>query len=106
MLNAYMGYSRSAGSSEAACLIFAHTGKEAKKVGYQTIRDWGATPWTDFAVKRLNAPHLLSEADTNKFSAGTPHVIESPKVCPVCEKWGGALLENVKAGCNFCDGDD
>jgi len=105
MLNAYMGYSRSAGAREGACLIFAHTGKEARKIGYPTIRDWFDAPWIDFAVKRLNAPHLFFEADESKLAIEKPHVVENPNVCPVCETWGGAPLTNGRAGCDYCDGD-
>ncbi len=86
MLKPYMGFSRSAGAEEGACLIFARTVKEAKRIGFPTVGGWLDTPWTDFAVQRLNAPHLLNEASPDKMASGTPHVIASPKICPVCEK--------------------
>lgn len=106
MLNMYMGYSRGAGQQEGACLIFANTGKEAKKIGYRTICDWFDGGFTDMAVKRLKAPHLMAEADAAKLAAGTPHVVECPKVCPVCERWGGEPLKEGGLGCEHCGGDD
>ena len=38
-MNAYMGYSRIAGRSEGAVLIFANTSKEAKKVFWNNDPD-------------------------------------------------------------------
>jgi hypothetical protein len=103
MLNAYMGYDRKAGEGEGACLIFAHTAKAAKKVGHAQIADWFDTPWIDMGVRKLDKPHLFAEANPEKLAAEVPHVIESPKVCPVCEKWGGLPEGN---GCEYCGGDD
>lgn len=100
MLNAYMGYSRSAGSAEGACLIFAQTGKEAKKVGYPTMCDWFAMPWTDMAVKRLNKPHLFAEADAAKLAANVPHAVEAPKTCPSCHMWGEEVGDDGQ--CGYC----
>ena len=106
MLNMYIGYSRSVGQQEGACLIFANTGKEAKKIGFPTIADWFGSEWIDMAVNRLNAPHLMTEADVEKLEAGKPHVIDCPTVCPVCEQWGGAPLTNGRNGCENCGGED
>jgi hypothetical protein len=106
MLHTYMGYSRNMGQGEGACLIFANTGKEAKKIGFPTIADWFGSEWIDMAVKRLNKPHLLAEANAEKFAAGKPHVVECPEVCPVCQQWGGELLTNWRRGCENCGGED
>lgn len=106
MLNMYMGYSRGAGQQEGACLIFAHTGKEAKNIGYPTICEWFDGGFIDMAVKRLNAPHLMAEADAKKMETGIPHVVECPTTCPVCKTWGGAPLKDGRQGCDCCGGDD
>lgn len=104
MLNTYMGYSRSAGQAEGACLIFAHTSREAKRVCWPTVCDWFDGGFTDVAIKRLQAPHLMAEADAVKLAAGTPHVIECPNACPVCEYWGNLTLEDGN-GCEGCGGE-
>lgn len=102
MLNAYMGFDRKAGEGEGACLIFAHTAKEAKKVGHAQVADWFDTPWIDMGVRKLDKTHLFAEADAEKLAAGVPHVIECPKTCPTCKTWGGEPKGN---GCDYCDGD-
>ena len=83
-----MGYSRSAGSCEGAVLVFAHNAKEARILIWHNglvVEDW-----IDTAVKLMrNSVWLYDEMVSQE-----PHVIDSPKVCVMCELWGNELNEN------------
>lgn len=99
----YMGYDHSIGGAEGACLIVANTVKEGKVIGFDTVQDWFDTEWIDFRVCLIkeNIDYLIeNEVDKDKWKAGTPHVIDDPKVCPYCELWGGG--EVVDEHCNYC----
>lgn len=95
ILSAYMGYDKIAGSEEGACLIFARSSREAKRIGYPIVCGWFGSDYIDFRVQRLKEPYLfkLKERDG-------PHVIESPPICDHCELWGGEPIETDE--CNFC----
>lgn len=80
-----------------ACLVFAHTAREAKKMGYEVLKDWNwVAEWIDARVRWLKKSDFLYEqdADKEKLENGTPHVIESPKSCPACGRWGFKLSKN------------
>ena len=101
MLNMYMGFSRGAGSEEGACLVFAHTAKEARKLAHRTMCDWFDGEWIDTAVRRLRGkPWLMLEADMAKLAEDEPHVIECPATCATCEQWGH---EQIGGHCTNCD---
>lgn len=93
MLNIYMGFSRCAGPEEGAMLIFAHTAREARKIGY---RYWWEYEYIDFAVRRMrNCDWLYQEANILKLACDEPHAIDNPKSCSHCETWGGSpILED------------
>jgi hypothetical protein len=95
-LKLYMGYSRLAGSTEGACLVFANNRKEARKVAFQCLRCWwGEQEWTDTKVQWLkNEDYLYKQANVEKLEKNIPHVIESPQACKKCELWGAELNEN------------
>ena len=95
MMKAYMVYSISAGSAEGACLVFASTAKEARKLGAKYIYDWFMTDWVDVGVRWLRDRDLLfGEADQDKLKNNTPHAIENPETCSVCGFWGVSRIEN------------
>ena len=93
MLNAYMIYSRCAGPSEGAALVFAHTVREARKIGWQTVgRDY-TDEYIDFAANRIrNEEYLYLEASAILLAADKPHIIESPRSCKSCEMWGKSVI--------------
>jgi hypothetical protein len=94
-LKMYMGYDVTLGNREAACLIFAHDTKEAKKIGFAVVNSWFDTDWIDMRVKQLRMEeHLYKEANPEKLAAGIAHVIESPRICQKCEMWGEEINEN------------
>lgn len=97
-LNPYMV---SEGEPEnGACLVFAHTAKEARRVGWPTVSMWGGGEWIECRATRLwKSDHLFTEADQAKLTADVPHVIESPPACTTCEMWGGK--PNL-GGCSLC----
>jgi len=96
-MNIYMGFSRTAGPEEGAILIFAHTAKEARVIG------WGwswCDEYIDFGVRRLrNSDWLYKEANQLKLQNDIPHATDNPHSCKRCEMWGHAeILEN-----GFCE---
>jgi len=94
-LKPYVGYDANVGMHEGACLIFGFSAREARKVGYQQVRDWFDTEWIDMRAVRLwEAAHLFKEGDEEKLSRNITHVIESPETCRVCGYWGKSLNES------------
>ena len=97
MLNIYMGYSKDAGSAEAACLIFAPTAKFAKKLARPIVESWFGGDFFDVRVDRLwDAEHLRGQMKCDE-----PHAIESPDTCPRCEIWGHEPMEDGQR-CENC----
>lgn len=94
-LNVYMGYPRSVGSGEGACLIFAHTAREAKRLAWpEIVYDLGAEDFTNVAIKRLrDKEYLYSQGDQEKLARGEPHVIFAPTSCRECGYWTPPLNE-------------
>ena len=89
MLKTYMGYSRATGAEEGAILIFAHSVKEARKVGWNTLGSTLTDEYIDFAATLLrNTPWLRDEAYGLKLANDQAHVIDNPKSCKECETWG------------------
>jgi len=89
-LKMYMGYWREAGSSEGACLIFAHTSREAKKLAFRVLSGWSPdTEWIDVGIKLIkDSDYLYKEANQELLKNNVSHSIESPKCCKRCEQWG------------------
>lgn len=100
-LKMYMGYSRAGGSEFGAVLIFAHTVREARIVGFTELL---TDEYIDFAANLI--PHentwLLENADQDKLKNNIPHVIDNPKTCNDCELWGHSkILDN--GSCEECE---
>ena len=99
-MNPYIVYDDSIGPQEGAAMVFAHTAREARKVGYPECRDWHGTAWIDCRARRLpSEPHLMEQAVSDQ-----PHIVHNPKTCERCGFWGGKPLEG--GGCEFCDAED
>jgi hypothetical protein len=78
---------------EGAILIFAHTAREARNIGWNDCPF--ETEFIDFATKRIrNENWLYEEADQNKLANGIPHVIDNPKTCLSCGCWGGCPIDD------------
>jgi len=89
-LKPYVVSSLSLGSREGACLVFAYSIKEAKKLGYPIINDWFDIEWIDCGVAWLkNKDWLFEEKRKDE-----PHVIENPKVCELCGVWGNEPFDD------------
>jgi len=89
-LKAYMVYSSYMGAYEGACLVFAYSVKEAKKLGYPIINDWFDIEWIDCkAIWLKNRDWLFKEKTKD-----SPHVIESPQTCSMCNVWGNEPYDN------------
>lgn len=99
-MRAYMVYSRLAGHQEWACLVFAKTAKEAKRVAYRSTC-W-FDEWIDVAVCWIkDNPKIFAQADKSKIADYVAHVIESPECCVRCHLWGSPL--NDKNICRSCE---
>ncbi len=96
-MKAYMAYDNVCGPSEGACLVFANTAREAKKISFPTVRGWLDTEFTDHRVKLLHDTHLF-----DLKAKDSPHVIENPPVCENCETWGGHPVD-APGHCGFCE---
>lgn len=100
-MNMYMGFSSSMGPQEGAVLIFAHTAREAKKIGWPAVSSFFTMEYTDMGVRRITDSHgwLWNEANQDKLRNDVPHVNDNPHSCKRCEMWGHAeILEN-----GFCE---
>lgn len=104
-LHIYMGFDSKAGSTEGAILIFANTSKEARKVGWGTMKALLNTAWIDMTVKRLrnNLDYLYGDAVQSKLEAEIPHAVDNMRDCPSCNLFGehgGPIDEN--GHCGYC----
>lgn len=101
-MNTYMVFSGSLGSEQGAFLVFAHTAREARKVGWPYASFTLTDEYIDLAARRLrNKPWLYNEGDQAKLSQGKPHVIEDPTSCSQCFYWGVSPIGDDKL-CNDC----
>lgn len=107
MLRMYMGYSASGGSSEGAILIFAHTAREARNVGWQVMGDeLTGGEFLDFRASRIRGCEWLrDECDKEKYANDQAHVIRDVKSCEACERWGESPigLDNLCLECRTED---
>jgi hypothetical protein len=89
MLKTYMGFSRGAGPEEGAILIFAHSVKEARKVGWNMMGCELTDEYIDFAATIIRkSPWLREEANALKLANDEAHVIDDPRSCDECGMWG------------------
>ena len=96
-MRAYMVYDRAAGSGEGACLVFAKTARDARKLAKPILGGWFNTEWFDIAVKwQRDLPDHLQALDT-----GEEQAIESPPTCPNCDCWGGKFVSDGEV-CTLC----
>lgn len=100
-LKIYMYFSRSAGPNEGAALVFAHTAKEAKAVGWARVADLFTDEYIDIGIRWLrDSDYLFKEGDPEKLKNNIPHANDSPTTCKACELWGEEL--NGKGYCYGC----
>ena len=100
-LKPYMVCSRTAGAAEGAILVFAHTVKEARKIGWKTgwLKDLCDGEWIDLQAYKINSePWIMKQAKSEE-----PHSIEIPETCHDCLMWGFELDE--KGLCESCSED-
>ena len=85
---------------EAACIVFAHTAREARKVGWATIHSWTSCNFIQVKAKWLSdSEHIFAQADREKLVLGKSHVVECPMVCSNCQQWGYVLDAD-----GYCEG--
>lgn len=90
-LKPYRAYSVSAGRAEGAILVIAPSVKVAKSLAWPVLRDWNCEEWIDMATNWIRSDRVLLLADQEKLATSIPHVIESPRCCPVCHLWSEQL---------------
>ena len=109
-LRAYIVYSISGGTHEGACLVFAQSVKEARKLGFSVTSDWFDSDWIDTGAEWLKGErytHLFrTEANQEKLKNGIAHVIESPKSCARCELWGSEIKDEICEDCKEVEEDE
>lgn len=94
-LKPYMGFDRNYGSENGACLIFAHSIKEAKPLAFGIVSMWCGIDYIDTGCNLIKGVAVFQYADQEKLKNNIPHVIESPPVCKFCNLWSGdGLNEN------------
>lgn len=73
---------------EGAALVFAHSAREAKRMGFDTIAGWFTVSYIEIVAHRLrrHEAYLRTLA-----TSAEPHVIESPPSCRRCELWGNPI---------------
>ena len=102
-----MAFSRSGGPIEGAVLVFANTAREAKKVAFPVMDGDIWDGWIDLAVWWLQGDdnkHLFeSEGDKELLARGLAHVIDNPKSCNACERWGPEIM--ASGMCDKCSRD-
>ncbi|TDX30797.1 hypothetical protein DFO67_10452 [Modicisalibacter xianhensis] len=98
-MNAYMGHDGE--PMDGACLVFANTAKEAKRLASPVIQDWMLCEYIDVRVQRIESPAWLLEnaADQEKLARGEPHVVENPPTCNGCELWHDELIDGYCESC-------
>lgn len=93
MLKPYMVFSNFSGSAEGALLVFAHSVREARKVGWRCFSGELTDQYIDFGANLIrNSDFLLAEADIPKLIADEPHGVWNIKSCKWCERWGQSAI--------------
>jgi hypothetical protein len=101
-LKPYMVYSRFLTAQEGALLVFAHSFKEARVVGWRSMGKELTDSYLDFTAAILrNSDWLFSEADQEKLLKDIPHLIWNMKSCSQCEEWGHSEI-GADGLCNDC----
>ena len=88
-LKPYMIYSAGAGPEEGAMLVFAHSVREARKIGWQQGGNDLTSEYIDLAANILrDCPWLYVEADQIKLLNDEPHLVWNIRFCEYCGQWG------------------
>lgn len=97
----YMAYSKTAGCSEGAVLVFANSVKEAKPLAFYKSYiggDFCDNEWTDLRVRLIKGCDWLWK----EKQKDTPHVVDCPKSCDSCMTWGGSSEIGEDSLCDDC----
>jgi hypothetical protein len=100
-MKTYMIFSNSAGPADGAGLVFAHSHKEARKIGWQYFHDLIVTEYIDTAANLIkNAPWLYESANKELLEKDIPHGILEVPGCLQCEMWGEEI--GIDGLCTDC----
>lgn len=93
----YIGFNSFHGKNTAACLIFANTSREAKKLAYPIVESWFGGGWLEVKTKMLRDMDYLKSLAISDL----PHAIEYPYACQKCKLWGAReIIDGSCHGCN------
>jgi hypothetical protein len=101
MMKPYMIFSQYAGPEDGAGLVFAHSHREARSVGWQYFNGEIVNEYIDVGASLLRQhDFLLEEADLVKLANDEPHGIY-PNYCNKCERWGQSRIgsDDLCYGC-------
>ncbi len=100
-LRPFMAYCGHEGPEEGACLVFAHDNREARKTSWPWVQGWFDCDYIDIRAHLIkDGGHLYAEADQDKLQADVAHVVDNPKTCSECGRWGEVRGDNTK--CDSC----
>jgi hypothetical protein len=92
MLKTYMVFSNSMGSADGAGLVFAHSHKEARIVGWRYFRMIFLYEYIDTAANLIKkAPWLYESGSKELLEKDIPHGVWDIPVCKQCELWGDEI---------------
>lgn len=104
-MRAYSVHSRALGPKEGAMLVFAHTAREARTIGWRECCNTLTDDYLDFAASWLrDCDWLFKEADAEKLAADTPHLVWNIRACRACEMWGDSEIGDDGL-CDSCRND-
>lgn len=91
MLKPYIFYGGK--PQDGAFLVFAHTAKEARIVGWECCGSLLVDRYIDCRASLMrNSDYLFAEADQDKLIKDLPHVVLSPRCCDECHYWGKSAI--------------
>lgn len=102
MLKPYMGWMGD-DPADGACLVFAYTAREARRLAFDVLRGWfDDAQWIHARTRRLrlHAEWLRTQADQAALAEGRSHVIDDPASCKNCDRWGPPI--NDTGSCERC----
>jgi hypothetical protein len=101
---AYSIFDSKLGEWECAMLVFAGSGREAKRLAYRTGIGYFIDHYTDMAFRWIrNSHNVFPLGNQEKIKNEIPHVVADPVSCESCEHWGAGLDKNGK--CSSCGED-
>jgi hypothetical protein len=106
-MRAYMLFDCASCPGEGAVLVFAHSARDAKRLGWRTIKEWTGSEYLVVA-RPLPGKEVWLAAQEGVDLEGEPRMIGSPQCCDRCDLWGTAPLSQLggEVVCETCADED